>query len=90
VVPPPRDRSTKGGRALNWSPDDPRRFAIRLDAEAMTWRARALLALYESDGVAAADAFQRAVHLMHAASWAAANPATGLDLCRSNEIFDVA
>jgi ABC-type metal ion transport system substrate-binding protein len=74
---------------MNWSPDDPRRFAIRLDAEAMCERSRALLALHNNDPIAADNAYQRAIRLLHAAGWAAMKPELGLQLCASNDIYDV-
>jgi hypothetical protein len=75
--------------AVNWSPDDPRRFAIRLDAEAMVYRCKALAALHEKDMIAAASAFRMAQRLMDAADIACTTPSCGLNLCHAMQIFDI-
>jgi DnaJ-domain-containing protein 1 len=74
---------------MNWSHDDPRRFAIRLDAEAIAERGRAIAALYNHDTDGAEKAFGRAARLMEAAGWAALSPGIGLELCEENGIDDI-
>jgi hypothetical protein len=74
---------------MNWSPDDPRRFAVRLDAEAIAERGRAIVALYNSDEEAADEAYRRAAALLKAAGWASRRPDLGLALCQENGIHDV-
>jgi hypothetical protein len=75
--------------AMNFDRNNPYRFAYRLDAEAMVYRAQALLALHNNDPIAADDAFRRAHVLLHVAGWAAMRPEMGKQLCGEQEIYDI-